>query len=160
MRPFFIGYRRRRAQSNSSNEQASGWYRRFARCRHRLDDAVSFLLRPESFGFSQGELLFRSLLDLATHRHREPVPVLRRTGAIHRRIMGAKLVTLLAALVTSGRLCPTGNPGLAMDVPAKLHLLWRVARSGADAAVAAFACALGQAPPGATEQYRCRADGG
>src|SRR6185369_4036390 len=108
-------------------------HRLAARRGHRLDDRVPFLLRFELLRMAEAELVYRSVLDLAAHGHREPVPVLRGPGPGDRRRPGPGLAPVLETLEAGCRLRAAGHRRLVPDVPQELHLLRRAARHRVDA---------------------------
>src|SRR5690349_5464906 len=89
-----VTYTSRHAGQSTRHHRLAAWRG------HRLDDRVPFLLRLELFRLAEAELLCRSVLDLAAHGHREPVPVLRRAGPGDRGRPGPGLAPVLETLET------------------------------------------------------------
>ena len=94
---------------------------------------VPLLLRPQPFRLAPAGLLRRPALDLAAHRHRQPVPVLRGPGTGRRRGAGAGWPRFWKrwAQVAGCALLVTAR--FVLHVSAQLHLLRRAARHRGDA---------------------------
>ena len=136
-------------------------HRRPSRRRHRLDDGVPLLLRSQPFRLAQAGLLYRPVLDLAAHGHRQPVPVLRRPGPGRGRGTRTELGALLEALGPGGGLRPAGNRRFLLDVSEELHLLRRPAWDRRDADHRAIDGGLGpRALAGGRDRHRGQAAGG